>query len=109
MTLIEKMRKARQRQVEAGGFQFTVRRPTDLEAVRLGKAGTQELLDYVTDWSGVQEIHLIPGGNAVEVAWTQDLCREFLADRPDLWTPIIEAVLAAYGAHVAALEADAKN
>lgn len=109
MTLLEKMRKARQRQVEACGFSFTVRRPTDLEAAALGKAGTADLLRYVVGWQGVQEIHLIPGGSAVDVPWTDEVCQEFLADRPDLWAPIIEAVMAAYSAHVASLEADAKN
>ena len=109
MTLIERMRKARQRQVEAGGFQFTVRRPTDLEAAKLGHATTQDLLAYVVGWSGVQEIHLIPGGVAVDVPWSDEVCREFLADRPDLWSPIIDAVIAAYTTHTATLESAVKN
>lgn len=109
MTLAEKMRKARQRQVEAGGFTFTIRRPTDLEASRLGKARTEDLLAFVVGWSGVMEIHLVPGGTSVEVPWNAELCQEFLADRPDLWDPLATAVLALYTEHVAALEDAAKN
>lgn len=109
MSLIEKMRKARQRTVDVGGLTFTVRRPTDLEATKLGGADTQALLAYVVGWSGVQEIHLIPGGTSVEVPWSEDVCREFLADRPDLWAPIIEAVISAYTTHTATLESAVKN
>jgi len=109
MTLIEKIRKARQRQVDAGGFTFTVSRPTDIEAAKLGKAGTSELLEYVTGWSGVQELHLIPGGSPSEVNCDKEVCREFLADRPDLWGPLVEAVLETYSQHVKTLEEDAKN
>jgi hypothetical protein len=109
MTLIEKIRKARQRQVDAGGFTFTVSRPTDIEAAKLGKAGTSELLEYVTGWSGVQELHLIPGGSPSDVTWDKEVCREFLADRPDLWGPLVEAVLETYSQHVKTLEEDAKN
>ena len=109
MTLIEKIRKARQRQVEAGGFTFTVSRPTDIEAAKLGKAGTSELLEYVTGWSKVYEFDLIPGGSPQEVPWDKDVCREFLADRPDLWSPLVEAVLESYSQHVKTLEDNAKN
>lgn len=108
-SIADKMRKARQRQVEAGGFKFTIRRPTDLEASRLGKARTEDLLAYVVGWSDVMEIHLVPGGTSVEVPWDEEVCREFLADRPDLWDPLATAVLTLYTEHVAALEDATKN
>lgn len=75
----------------------------------MGQADTQELLRYVVGWQGVQEIHLVPGGSAVDVPWTDEVGREFLADRPDLWAPIVDAVLATYTEHVAALDDAAKN
>ena len=56
MNLLEKMRKARRLNVESGGFTFVVRCPTDIEAGQLGRAGIQDLLRFVVDWKGVQEI-----------------------------------------------------
>lgn len=109
MSLIEKMRKARRLNVEAGGFTFVVRCPTDIEATRLGQAGIADMLTFVVDWKGVQEIHLIPGGSAVDVPFNADVCQEFLAYRPDLWGPISEGVIGAYNRHAAELETLAKN
>lgn len=109
-TLIDKLRKAREQKVEVGGHSFTVRRPTDLEAMSLRAAsGVADLLPFVVGWEAVREIDLVPGGSAVPVAFDAAVCAEWLADRPDLLEPLVEAILAGYRAHVAALEAAAKN
>lgn len=108
--LIDKLRRAREQKVEVGGFAFRVRRPTDLEAMSLRTAaGIADLLPFVVGWEAVQEIDIIPGGSAVPVEFDAAVCAEWLADRPDLLEPLVEAILAGYRAHVAALEAAAKN
>lgn len=109
MTLLEKMRKARRLSVPAGGYTFTVRCPTDLEAARLGRATIEDLLQFVVGWENVQEIDLIPGGAGVPVPFAADVCREWLAYRPDLWGAISDGVLGAYNRHAAELEGLAKN
>lgn len=108
--LIQKLRKARERNVAVGGYTFTVRRPTDLEALDLRTASRIDaLLRFVVGWQGVNEIDLMPGGSAVPVAFDAALAAEWLADRPDLLDPLVDAIVDAYRAHVAALEAAAKN
>ena len=66
MALVDKLRRAREFQVETGGFTFTLRRPTDvewLELVESGKSTARTVLAYIVGWEGVKEIDLIPGGD----------------------------------------------
>ena len=110
--LIAAIRRARQVNVEAGGFTFTVRRPTDLEVVQLqndGLSAAELVQRFVIGWQGVQEIHLVPGGTSVAVPFDAALWREWIADQPDLWAPISSAIMQSYAAHRAALEDAAKN
>lgn len=109
MSLIDKLRKARQHTVTAGGYTFTVRRPTDFEALRLQGATPEDIMVYVVGWSGVREIDLIPGGTAVDVPFDPVLFREWIADRPDLWGAITTAVTETYARHVQELEGVEKN
>lgn len=110
--LIERIRKARQTRVEAEGFTFICRRPTDLEMIELtGKKVTQgEILDkFVIGWEGVKEIDLIAGGDASPVEFSQELFSEWIADRPSLWAPLTDAIVSEYQAHQARLaEAEKK-
>ncbi len=97
--LLEKLKKSRETHVEAGGFTFTVRRPTDLEVVEMrGKPLTQGdiMARYVTGWSGVREMDIIPGGDGVAVPFETALFLDWAADQPDLWAPLTEAILKAY-------------
>ena len=110
--LIAAMRRAREQRVEAGGFTFIVRRPTDLEVVQLqndGLTAADLVQRFVIGWDGVQEIHLIPGGAPVAVPFDAAVWREWVADQPDLWGPISAAIMQGYTAHRDALEAAAKN
>lgn len=108
--LIIQMRRAREGRVAIGDHTFIFRRPTDAEATSLLTAKSFELATrFVIGWDGVQEQHLIPGGTPDKVAFDADLWREWCADRPDFWTPIAEAIIRAYNAHDAELEARRKN
>jgi len=100
--LIQKLRKSRENSVTAGKFRFTVRRPTDMEAVSL--SGTRQsqgdiLQRFVVGWSAVTELDIIPGGTGVDVAFDAELFMEWVADRPELWQPLVSAVLDAYDTH----------
>lgn len=110
MSLVEKIRRAREQVVEVGGHRFTVRRPTDLEMIEArGEFRPRWGLQFVVDWQDVTEADIIPGGSPVAVPFDVALCAEWLADRPDLMTPLVEAALRAYTAHADALEAARKN
>ena len=107
--LVDKLRKAREQSVAVGGYTFTVRRPTDIEAMAMHGQPLERMLGFVVGWSGVKEIDLIPGGNAVPVDFDADLAVEWLADRPDLLEPITAAIRDAYRAHVKSVEDATKN
>lgn len=111
MSLADKIRKARETSVTVGGFTFTVRRPTDVEMLRLRAEGLtlDSLIGFVVGWSGVKQIDLIPGGDPVPATFDAETAREWLSDRPDLLTPLVDEVLAQYRKHVESLEAAAKN
>jgi hypothetical protein len=100
MSLIDKLRKARETAVEVDGFKFTIRRPTDQEAIGLRAVTFIEIAQkFVVGWSGVKEIDLIPGGDGAAVAFDPDLWQEWCADHPEFWQPISSAVLDAYQKH----------
>ena len=109
-TLIDKLRRARETKVQAGGYTFTVRRPTDVEVIGLRDAiSFANLLPFVVNWDGVREMDLIPGGDPHPLPFDAALATEWLADRPDLLRPITEAILDAYARHVEHLGTISKN
>ncbi|MFI0609117.1 MAG: hypothetical protein ACH37Z_14665 [Anaerolineae bacterium] len=109
-TLLEKIQRARESQVPAGGFKFRIRRPTDLEWFELqGSGPASRLLRFVVGWDGVRELDLFPGGDPTPAAFDHDVMLQFVGDRPDIMTTLCEAVLASYRAHVAQGEEAKKN
>jgi hypothetical protein len=108
--LVDKIRKARETKVEAGGFAFIVRRPTALEMIEIqNQPRGRAILPFVIGWEGVKEADLIPGGDPHPLAFDADVCREWLTDRLDLLAPVAEAVFAAFAAHDGRLEDAKKN
>lgn len=100
--LIEKLKKSRETQVTVDGFTFTVRRPTDMEFVDMRNMTLKQgdfLERFVIDWQRVGEIDIIPGGTTVAVPFSTDLFMEWIADRPKLWAPLIEAIISSYNTH----------
>lgn len=111
MSLIDKIRKAREVGVEAGGRRFTIRRPTD-EEMMMVRANGDGLLAvvkrFVIGWDLV-ELDLIPGGGPEKVPFDAELFAEWVADQPELWTPIGTAILESYKAHTDKRDAAVKN
>lgn len=100
MSLVDKIRKARETGVEVEGFRFTIRRPTDQEAINLkGMTFIEVAQRFVVDWSGVKEMNLFPGGDGAEVKFDAELWKEWCADHPDFWGPISTAVFESYQDH----------
>lgn len=107
--LADKLRRARESQVEAGGHVFTIRRPTDVEAQELrGMATLDAVCRFVIGWS-LTEIDLgVPGGSGVAAEFEPDALREWVSDRIDVLSDLAAAIVKAYSDHVAK-KADAEK
>ena len=109
MSLIDKLRKAREQQIEVNGRTFTIRRPTDLDMMEMaGRIDARKLIPFVIGWEGVTEGHLVKGGDPHPLAFDAAACAEWLADRPDILGPLVEAIIASYTAHAEKLSAEKK-
>jgi hypothetical protein len=109
--LIEKIRRAREVKVTVDGHNYTVRRPTDLEAAELRGSMLSDgelAARFVVGWD-LTELDLVPGGAPTPVAFDADLWREFCADRRDLWGPLAAAAAEAFIAHTKEREDATKN
>jgi len=106
MSLIDKIRKARESVVEVDGKKFTIRRPTEAEQVQAlaDRASRLDLVRrFVVGWS-LQEIDIIPGGDPVDVAFDNELWTEYVNDKAELWDPISSAIKALVDDHNAKVE-----
>lgn len=107
--LADKIRKARESEVPAGGFSFTVRRPTDAEAMNLGGVKAVDLLvRFVVGWN-LKEIDLVPGGSPVAAPFDAEAFGEWVSDQPEVLGTLSAAIVKAYEAHAAKREDAAKN
>lgn len=99
--LHQKLLRAREIRIQAGPssqYIFIVRRPTPIEREEKFKAANpaRGLLSLVVGWEGVTEGDLLPGGDPHPLPFDADACAEWLADRPDLFSAVVSAVVQAY-------------
>ncbi len=110
--LAEKIRKRREFPLVVGKWRLTLTRPTDVE---MGTVFNQELSDgevarrFVVGWEGMTENDVYGGGGTDLVPFTPECWAEIVADRLELWKPIVTALLDAYAKHRTAMEASEKN
>ncbi len=109
--LSEKMRKAREVRVNAGKYVFIALRPTPLERQEKFSVGTgsKAILSFVVGWENVVESDLIPGGDPHPLKFDSDACAEWLSDRPDLFSLVVEGIITTYDAYAAKLDAELGN
>ena len=108
--IAERLRKAREIKVEAGGFTFLARRPTDLEMMDMrGTVQGVALLRFLIGWEGVKESDVIGHGDPHPLDYAPDVAVEWLSDRPDLFGALAGGIFDAYAAHSKALEDAGKN
>lgn len=110
--LIRRLRQARERVVEAGGFKFRYLRPTaedisELQRDRVTIIGIAKR--FVVGWEGVREQDIVKGGTDDPAEFSAELWAAWCSDRPDLWGEIGNAVMAAYADHAAQQERAEKN
>jgi hypothetical protein len=112
MDLRESIRKARQARVEVGGFAFIIRRPTLRERDELKSKVTHQcdILElFVLGWEGVRNIDLIPGGDTEPAEFSKELFAEWIQDQEELWTPLVDAIVAEFNAYQERLKAAGKK
>jgi hypothetical protein len=124
-TLINAIRKARQTRITAGKYTFTIRRPTvyeylnyrvdsgekDAEGKPIYKIfiPVEDLSKFVSDWSGVTGIDLASSADGNPVPFDPDLFMLWVVDHPDIWTALINGILAAFNSYIAARDESSKN
>ena len=102
-TLLSGMRKARESSIKIDRFTFTIRRPTDMDALGMNYSNPREAMEgitkFVVGWDGVTEMDLVPGGTGEAVMFHPALFAEWIQDQPDMWSNLTDKVLELYNAH----------
>ncbi|HJT63071.1 MAG TPA: hypothetical protein VJ797_15485 [Burkholderiales bacterium] len=112
--LLKRLVAARESWADSGRLRFKLRRPNEMELIRMRRGSTVEIgLDviqkHVVGWEGVTEADIVTSGGSEPVAFDATLYAEWIADRPEHWQPISEALHAAIQAHAAEQGEDIKN
>lgn len=106
----DKIRKSRESVVEVGGVKLTIRRPTEIDMMEVRAAGSQRaIFRFVVGWDGMTEGHMVEGGDPHPLPFDGDACAEWLSDNPEHFATVVQAILAAYGDRIKAIEATKKN
>lgn len=105
---------ARESWIQAGGFEFKVRRPTEMQtlawrALDRDQVAESMIKTCVVGWRGVRECDLASGESDDEAVFDALTFAAWIEDRPDLWEPITGAVLASIEAARSSREASEKN
>jgi len=96
-TDLERLRAARETWIEAGGFQFLVRRPTGFQLYKLqgddseSYYGERLIRAAIVGWK-VPGAAVLPGGTAEPLAFDPTLCVEWLEDKPGLFSEVVAAI-----------------
>ena len=109
--LAEKMRKAREVRVESNGHVFVVLRPTPIQWEKIARHGDlfQGIVELLVDWDKFVELDLIPGGDPHPVKFDADACAEWLADHPEDFGRVADAMVEAMNKYVEGRDAAVKN
>jgi len=138
MSLIDKLKKSRQTNVDVDGKIFTITRPTPMQAMiwltgidgnPLSQEDAKKFFDehfslhndvwrklaqdaiekFVVDWPGMQEIDIIPGGVGAPVAFDNDLFLLWVQDHPATVTQLGYKIFESWLNYLSAQEADEKK
>lgn len=109
MSLLERMRKARERDVDVAGRRFTIRRPSDAEAIAMDSRRPLDFARaFVVGWD-LRELDVVPGGTDAPAPFSPEVWREYVDDHPELWDQIALAILDDYRAHVGVKDDEKKG
>lgn len=106
---------AREIRVEVGAWTFVARRPDAMSVGAWLKLPPEVLSEKIVNecvigWEGVLERDLIGGGGSdTPVPFDLEDYRTWVVDRPDVWAPLVTAVMQALTAWSEAAEKARKN
>lgn len=113
MSLIDKIKKARESNVEIDGVTFTIRRPTDYEAFNelmetgadnktmILKVDSRYIMEhFVTGWAGMNECMLIPGGSPEPVPFSAEVFMAWAEENMGVWPILSKAIVDSFLNHV---------
>ena len=112
MALLDKLQASRETWVDTGGFSFKLRRPHALALQRMrddNLISGEVVINVILDWKNVKESDVVPGGGSDPVPFESALWREWISDRPELWSDIMEALTASLTAYTTRLGQAEKN
>jgi hypothetical protein len=101
--LLKRVRVGREQWITASGSEWRIRRPTLHEFVNLRKDANALIKHALVDWK-VRELDLVPGGTDQTPPFDADVALEWLQDRPELYSAVLDAIYAAVMAFVQAKE-----
>lgn len=107
--LLEKLLRSRESGVVVDGHTFTIRRPTDEDALTLQGSGPLDFVKrFVVGWD-LTELDIIPGGGPERVPFSTELWSAYVSDHPELWEPLATPIVEAYRTHAVGREEAEKN
>lgn len=107
--LLDKLQRARERGVTVGDRTYTIRRPTDADALGMQGLGPLDFVrKFVVGWD-LAEVDVVPGGGPEKVPFSGELWAAWVGDHPEVWEPLATAIVDDYKAHVEARESAGKN
>lgn len=108
----DKIRKARETQVEVNGHKYTVRRPTEAQRTEWfrdeGISPLELVRRCVISWD-LLETDLLAGGNPIPAEFSSDAFAEYVNDNIELWIPLSEAIKEAIKSRLGSLDDAKKN
>jgi hypothetical protein len=107
--LLGKLLRSRESTVTIGERTFTIRRPTDADAIGMQGHRTLDFINtFVIGWD-LAESEFDPGGTSEKVPFDSELLAAWIADHPELWEPLALPIVDAYTQHVNRREEARKN
>lgn len=102
MDKCEIYRKALEISVDAGGFTFTVERPSDEGMLRVKRGEITDefalIRAYTIGWN-LKDVDVIPGGGPEPAPFDRELFSLWVSDHPEVWEPLCTGIIDAYKAH----------
>lgn len=112
-SLEERIHAARRITVPVGGWNFIIMRPTYDDMADMHSAGSitsrEVVRRFVIGWEGVKELDVVPGGTGEPAEFSAGAFSAWVADQPELWSPLSTAILESFTNYISARDAAAKN
>jgi hypothetical protein len=109
MSLADRVRAAREQWVNAGGREWLIRRPTDLQLAQLsGKPMSDLVLSTVVGWK-LQANEIYPGGEGAVLPFDAEAFQEWVGDHVDIVAELAKAIENIIDQHVKKKQEAKKN